>query len=148
MIPEIRQCPERLTAMRREVIPPREIGHAIGPGAVELRGLLEAAGVEVLGAPYARYHSFTKEEADVEVGFVVAEPVELPGVVMSTLSAGREAVVTHEGGYKDIPQTFAKLEEWVAENAEPREAPREVYLSDPEVVPMADRSTEIVYPIV
>ena len=77
----------------------------------------------------------------------MAFSVEIAGVEKGTLSAGREAVATHHGPYKGIPQTFAALEAWVEENAVAREAPREVYLSDPDSVPMADRVTEIVYPI-
>jgi effector-binding domain-containing protein len=116
-------------------------------GAQQLREQLIAAGADVRGAPYARYHSFTKDETDIEVGFEVAAPVEMADVEMSTLSAGREAVLTHHGSYMKIPQTFAALEAWVGENAMSRGVPREVYLSDPEVTPMAERVTEIVYPI-
>ncbi len=146
MTPEIRDMPERLTAMQRQLIHPHDIGMTIGLGAERLRERLVAAGAEVRGAPYARYHSFTKDETDIEVGFEVAAPVQLDGVAMSTLSGGREAVATHLGAYKDIPQTFAALESWVTENAAARDAPREVYLSAAEV-PMAERVTEIVYPI-
>ena len=147
MTPEIRHCAERLTAMRRQVIHPHDIGMTIGLGAQQLRDELLAAGVEVLSAPYARYHSFTKDETDIEVGFEVSAPVDIDGVAMSTLSAGREAVATHHGAYKDIPKTFAALEKWVADKAQERDVPREVYLNNRAEVPMADRITEIVYPI-
>ncbi|MCP3974272.1 MAG: GyrI-like domain-containing protein [bacterium] len=148
MAPEIRDYPERLTAARRQLIPLREIGHAIGLGASVLRDQLVDSGTRVLSAPYARYHSFTREETDIEVGFEVDGRVQIEGIEMSSLSAGREAVLVHQGSYKDIPKTFAILEQWVAENAEQRDAPREVYLSDPDEVVMADRVTEIVFPIV
>lgn len=145
--PELRDFPERLTAMQRQVIHPHDIGMTIGLGAQQLREQLIAAGADVRGAPYARYHSFTKDETDIEVGFEVAVPVDLPGVQMSTLSAGSEAVLTHHGAYMGIPNTFAALEAWVADNAVSRGVPREVYLSDPDEVPMAERHTEIVWPI-
>ena len=106
-----------------------------------------AAGGVVLGAPYARYHSFTKDETDIEVGFEVGSPVDVEGAAMGTLSAGREAVLTHYGPYMDIPKTFGALEAWVGENAVSRGAPREVYLSNPDETPMAERLTEIVWPI-
>jgi effector-binding domain-containing protein len=147
MTPEIRDRPERLTAMRRQVIHPHDIGITIGLGAQQLREELLASGAEVLSATYARYHSFTKDSTDIEIGFEVSAPVELEGVEMSTLSAGREAVATHRGAYKDIPKTFAALETWVDNNAEAREVPREVYLNNSDEVAMADRVTEIVYPI-
>ena len=148
MTPEIRDCPERLTAAQRQLIPLREIGHAIGLGASELRDQLVNSGTRVLSAPYARYHSFTKVETDIEVGFEVDGPVQIDGIEMTSLSPGREAVLVHRGPYKDIPKTFALLETWVAEHAERREVPREVYLSNPDEVAMGDRVTEIVYPIV
>lgn len=147
MTPEIRDCPKRLTAMRREVIHPHDIGMTIGLGAQQLRDQLVAGGAQVLGAPYAKYHSFGRDEIDIEVGFEVAARVELQDVEMSTLSAGREAVATHHGAYMHIPKTFAALEKWVADNAAARDVPREVYLSNPDEVAMADRVTEIVYPI-
>lgn len=148
MTPEIRDCPERLTAMQRQAIHPHDIGITIGLGAQQLREQLRTAGAEVMSAaPYARYHSFTKDETDIEVGFEVAAPVDLPGVQLSALSAGREAVLTHEGAYMGIPKTFAALEAWVGENAVSRGVPREVYLSHPDETPMAERHTEIVWPI-
>lgn len=147
MTPEIRDCPERLTAMRRQVIHPHDIGMTIGLGAQQLREQLVVAGAEIRGAPYARYHSFTKNETDIEVGFEVATPVDLADVEMSTLTAGREAVLTHHGAYMEIPKTFAALEAWVGDNAVSRGVPREVYLSNPDEIPMAERDTEIVWPI-
>ncbi len=133
--------------MQRRVIHPHDIGMTIGLGAQQLREQLIAAGAYVVGAPYARYHSFAKDETDIEVGFEVAAPVDLPEVRMSALSAGREAVLTHHGPYMHIPETFVALEAWVADNAVSRGVPREVYLSDPNEIPMAERRTEIVWPI-
>ena len=147
MTPEIRDCPERLTAMRRQMIHPHDIGMTIGRGAQRLREQLVAAGAEILSAAYARYHSFTKDQTDIEVGFEVDAPVDLADVEMSTLSAGREAVLTHRGAYNEIPKTFAALEAWVGDNAVSRAVPREVYLSDPDRTPMAERDTEIIWPI-
>ncbi|NND01509.1 MAG: GyrI-like domain-containing protein [Acidimicrobiia bacterium] len=148
MSPEIRDMPERATAMRRQVVHPHDIGMTIGRGASELRADLAAAGADVLGPSYARYHSWTKDEADVEVGFEVTTPIVADGFEISTLSAGREAVATHRGAYKDIPKTFAALEAWVGDHATGRGVPREVYLSNPDEVPMDERITEIVFPIV
>lgn len=133
--------------MQRQLIHPHDIGMTIGPGAQQLKARLVAADADVLGAPYARYHSFTKDETDIEVGFEVAAPVDLADVQMSTLSAGREAILTHHGAYMGIPKTFAVLEAWVSDNAVSRGIPREVYLSDPDEIPMAERTTEIVWPI-
>lgn len=147
MTPEIRECPERVTAMKRQVIHPRDIGRAIGSGAQQLRDQLLAAGAVPTEAPYARYHSFTPEETDIEVGFEIGEDIAVEGVERSVLSAGREAVLVHTGSYRDIPRTFAALEAWVGDHAQARGAPREVYLSDPDATPVAELQTEIVYPI-
>lgn len=146
--PEIHEVGERFTAMRRQVIHPSDIGLTIGRGSTELRAELVAAGVEVDGPAYARYHSWERDSVDIEVGFEVAAPVDLDGVQNSTLTAGREAIATHHGAYASIPKTFGALEAWVAEHEEVREVGREVYLSDPDTVPMAERITEIVIPIV
>jgi len=145
--PEIRDMPERVTAMRRQVVHPHDIGMTIGRGSTELRAELISAGAKLVGPVYARYHSWTKDEADVEIGFEVESPVELEGVEMGVLSAGREAVATHQGAYKDIPGSFAALEAWVGDHAEIRGVPREVYSSDPDRTPMEDRITEIIFPI-
>lgn len=145
--PEIRDVGERFTAMRRQVIHPSDIGMTIGLGTTQLRARLQEAGIEVLGPPYARYHSWEKDAADVEVGFEVAAPVELDDVGTATLQAGREAVAVHHGPYAGIPKTFAALEQWVNANAVQTGIPREVYLSNADEVPMDDRMTEIVFPI-
>ena len=133
--------------MRRQVIHPHDIGMTIGLGARQLRDQLVAAGGVVLGSPYARYHSFTKNETDIEVGFEVGASIDVEGAEMGTLSAGREAVLTHRGSYMAIPETFAALEAWVGENAVSRGVPRETYLSNPDETPMAERVTEIIWPI-
>ncbi len=146
--PVIRDMPERFTAMRRQVVHPHDIGMTIGRGATELRDELVIAGARMVGPAYARYHSWTKDEADVEIGFELQEPVHLDGVETGLLTAGREAVAIHRGAYNNIPKTFAALEAWVGDHAEVRDAPREVYLSDPDQVAMEDRVTEIVFPIV
>lgn len=77
----------------------------------------------------------------------MSAPVDLDGVAMTTLPAGREAVATHHGANKDIPKTFAAPEKWVANNAQVGTSPGEVYLNNRDEIPMAERATEIVYPI-
>ena len=147
MTPEIRDVGDRPTAMRRQVIHPSDIGLTIGLGSTQLRAELEAAGVEVLGPPYARYHSWQRDATDIEVGFEVAGPVDIAGIENSSLAAGREAVAVHHGSYAGIPTTFGALESWVKDNAEQAGVPREVYVSPPDDVAMDDRITEIVFPI-
>lgn len=68
---------------------------------------------------------------DVEAFLPVAEPVDLPGgqVVNGEVPAARVAVLVHAGAYEHIDDSYRRLGEWVADNAEPAGLPvRERYL--------------------
>lgn len=109
------------------------------------------------GAPYARYHEFGPERADVEMGIPVAIPVPNlrrlaqcePGEVGSSeLPGGGAALIIHRGSYRGLAATYDRLKEWMATHGhETGPAPWEVYTDDPSEVAEADLRTEVIWPL-
>jgi GyrI-like small molecule binding domain len=107
--------------------------------------------------PFARYFSFEaggaefepaqiEFEAGVLVDGVVAygegrvQPVQLPG--------GEVAVATHVGPYELLSQTYDLMQHWIADHARTSVGPMwEVYLDDPDTVPVTELRTEVVIPL-
>jgi effector-binding domain-containing protein len=111
------------------------------------------------GPPYARYHEFGPENADIEIGLPLDEQVDDLAPVdpdadgeigSSQLPAGRCAVAVHLGAYEELGRTYQALEEWIAANGhQPAGPPWESYLVLP---PDVDNDptrlrTEISWPI-
>jgi effector-binding domain-containing protein len=107
---------------------------------------------------FGRYHQFSPEDVDVEIGVgVEAVPEGLrplaecePGEVgASELPGGAAAVATHLGAYSTLSQTYDRLHEWIhAQHREEGPGPWESYMDDPAVV--KDHSmlrTEVVWPL-
>ncbi len=109
------------------------------------------------GPPYARYHEFGPERADIEMGLPVAAPVANlrplaecePGEVGgSELAGGAAAVIVHRGSYDRLAATYDRLRDWIrAAGREPGPAPWESYVDDPSEVATDDLRTEVVWPL-
>ena len=109
------------------------------------------------GPPYARYHQFGPERADIEFGIPVASPVGNlrplaecePGEVgAGELPGGQAAVTLHVGSYPGLGAAYERLREWIpAQEYTPRGAPWESYINDPTEVAEADLRTEVIWPV-
>jgi effector-binding domain-containing protein len=109
------------------------------------------------GPPYARYHEFGPERADVEFGIPVASPVANlrplgecePGEVgAGELPGGPAAVTLHVGSYPGLGAAYERLGEWIpAQGHAPGAGPWESYINDPTEVGEADLRTEVIWPV-
>jgi effector-binding domain-containing protein len=109
------------------------------------------------GPPYARYHEFGPERADIEFGIPVAAPVANlrplaecePGEVgMGELPGGPAAITLHVGAYPKLGEAYQRLQDWIpAQGQTPGGAPWESYIKDPSEVAEADLQTELIWPV-
>jgi effector-binding domain-containing protein len=119
---------------------------------------VSALGATLASPAFGRYHQFSPDDVDVEIGVGVdATPeglasladVEPGDVGASELPAGPAAVATHLGPYNTLSQTYDRLHEWIhAQGREEGPGPWESYVDDPAVV--KDHSllrTEVVWPL-
>ena len=119
---------------------------------------VSALGATLASPAFGRYHQYSAEDVDVEIGVGVdAIPDGLtplaecePGEVgASELPGGAAAVATHLGTYNTLSQTYDRLHEWIrVQGREEGPGPWESYIDDPAVV--KDHSmlrTEVVWPL-
>jgi effector-binding domain-containing protein len=101
---------------------------------IEVIGVLEAQGVQVVGPPFARY-GMSDRGFDVEAGFPTDESIVPIGrVEAGELPGGPALVVLHRGVHDDIEGEVRTGQEWLAANRwTATGAPWESYLDGPEV---------------
>jgi effector-binding domain-containing protein len=115
-------------------------------------------GGDAAGAPYARYHEFGPERADIEIGIPVAAPVAnlrdigegTPGEICNAeLPGGEVAATVHLGSYDGLAETYRRLRDWIkAQGRQDGAGPWESYVTDPsEVSDPAQLRTEIFWPL-
>ncbi len=109
-----------------------------------------AAGVEIIGPPFAFYPTMPTATVAVEAGFPLSARAEASGNAHPfVLPGGRVVQVVHVGPYDTMEKTYTALQTWMAEHRlEPAVGMWECYLSDPQVErDPATWRTRIVWPI-
>ncbi len=67
------------------------------------------------GRPFARLLAITEDQADVEAGWLLDDPIQPSGVLQArTLPSGIAAVLGHDGSLNSIGDSLRVLEAWVA----------------------------------
>lgn len=116
----------------------------------KLFGHGHTAGLPVAGWPVARYLSVGPGLWTVEAAMPVATATAGEGEMEAgTLPAGPVAVGVHAGPYEQLPETYAAIEKWMADNGvRAGGAPWESYVTDPGQHPdPKDWKTEVYWPL-
>ena len=123
-----------------------------------LGALFGQVGATPAGPPYARYHAWGGELADVEIGFPLASAIDglraltdspETEVGASELPGGRAARTIHRGPYAALGDAYSSLHDWIhAQGSDEGDGPWETYIDDRgEVTDVAQLRTEITWPV-
>jgi effector-binding domain-containing protein len=135
-----------------------DVGTLFGGAMTRLSSWLGERGLAPgAGAPYARYHEFGSDGADIEMGVPLESvPADSPPlsrvadgeVGASSLPAGEVMTVVHVGPYPTLGHAYRHLEErMAAEGRRPSGAPWEEYLDDPSLTDPRELRTLVAWPV-
>ena len=135
-----------------------DVGALMDDAMSRLGALFGQAGATPAGPPYARYHAWGGELADVEIGFPLAGTIDgLPALTdspegevgASELPGGRAAQTIHRGPYPTLGDAYSSLHDWIhAQGYDEGDGPWETYIDNPEeVADVAQLRTEITWPV-
>lgn len=126
------------------------VGAALHGALPDVFSHLQAGGVGMAGAPFARYHGDGGDTFDLEAGIPVASHSfpETDTIKARTLPGGEAVTTIHRGPYDTLAEAFRALAKWKAVNGRAAGGPYwESYLDDPSTVPADEVRTEIVEPL-
>jgi effector-binding domain-containing protein len=131
----------------REKVKVKEIPQAMGRMYGELATIMGK--VQMVGPPFAYYHSWSNEEVDVECGFPIAGEFKPQGKFKAfTLPSVKAVVTMHVGPYDKLMESYTKMEQWTRTNGHtPADYMWEIYLNEPGKVPPEQLMTQLIWPI-
>jgi AraC family transcriptional regulator len=131
----------------REKVNVRDIPQAMGRMLGELVTLMGQ--VQIVGPPFAYYHSWSSEEVDFECGFPIAGEFKPHGKFRAiTLPSVKAVVAMHVGPYDKLVESYTKMDQWMKANGHtPADYMWEFYLNDPNKVPPEQLMTQLIWPI-
>jgi effector-binding domain-containing protein len=147
---EIRHLePEPYACMSATTVP-REVGAALHRILPQVGQYLASSGLQSVGQPLARYYRYDPDVVEMDAGVRITTIADGDGTVtVKELPGGDAAVGVHLGPYDTLKQSYDALAAWIAQQGRtPRDAPWEVYVTDPMTEPDSARwRTEIYWPV-
>ncbi len=145
--PHFEELDAWVSAGIRTSVPISELAGLFGPIYGQVNALIGQAGGTAIGPAYAEYFGMPGDTIDVEIGFGIAEPVEIDGLNVREHPATTAIVGTHIGSYEKLDESYAELMLWLEnQNAELADSMFEWYLSEPDEVP-ENTVTKLVFPL-
>ena len=140
--------PQRVATIRRTV-PRTGLGAFFMEVFPKLDAAIRAGGGESAGATYARYYNQDPAAFDTEAGIPFRGPFTgSADIAVRELPGGRAARIVHVGPYDTLPEEYARLDAWIAEQGEHRgTGPWESYVETPASAPPSSLRTEVYWPI-
>ena len=147
---EVRRLDEQPVAST--IIPgigPDAVGAALHGALPDIFSHLDANGVPMVGAPFARYHGGSGDTLDLEIGIPVGGDFpETDDIRRRSLPGGEVIVAVHVGEYAKLREAVGALAEWRVANGRVAGGPYwEVYVDDPSTVPPDEVRTELFEPL-
>ena len=133
-----RELSEQKTLVRRAKVHGDAISDFLGETYATVATAVQEGGFSFAGPPFGRYRPLDDgSEFEIEAGFpVYGEGTPGGDVEVSSLPAGRAAVVVHFGPYDAMMPAYQAVLTWLADNGHSPEGPAwEVYYSDPDEQP-------------
>ncbi len=146
---EIKEMPERRTAVVRVTVPVDQLPATVGAAFGEVMAYLGGTEASVAGPPFVLYHNEDMHALDVEMGFPVDREVPGQGRVRpSRIPGGRVLSAVHVGPYAELERSYAPLMQHMAEEGLKGTGwMYELYLNSPEDTPADALRTEICFPL-
>lgn len=123
--------------------------HVLGEAYGTIMQYMGELGEQPVGPPFSAYYNEDIEDLDVEIGFPVSR--QLPGrgdVQAGEMPGGKVATCLHTGPYSEIGPAYEAISRWMEKNGyEPAGPAYEIYLNDPEEVPLEELQTLIMFPL-
>ena len=130
-------------------IGPEAVGAALHGTLPDIFSHLQASGVAMVGAPFARYHTAGADRFDLEAGIPVGGSFPETDTIKARELPGGEAITTiHIGSYDGLPAAIAALAAWRSEHGRTAAgAFWEIYEDDPSSTPPDQVRTRLVEPL-
>jgi flavin reductase (DIM6/NTAB) family NADH-FMN oxidoreductase RutF/effector-binding domain-containing protein len=133
----------------RSRVSPLAVTQTIGKTASAVIQYAMGRGYMPAGALFVAYHSFDRQELDIEIGFPFQPGVEgRDNIRVSGIPGGKTAVYRHVGPYEKLPEIRTALGQWLnASGFKSNGVSYEIYLNDPQATHPDKLETEILYPL-
>ena len=124
---------------------PQELGRAYQA----IIAYLDELGEKPSGPAFAAYYNMDMENLDVEMGFLVAKPIDGKGEIKtSEIPAGKQVAYLYKGTYTAMEPVYNAMMQWINENSyTPVGVAYEFYYNSPLGVPESELLTKIVFPL-